>query len=137
MQGPIVQAVLTSGRAGARRARCPLMYEWYDTKYWGAAHGLAGIMHLLMHFPLSKDDADDVKGTLHYMVANRFPSGNYPCAEGDTEDALVHWCHGAPGIVMTLCKAAQVCHLELHAEAYLNEEVWHDDVPLCLSGLLI
>eukprot|EP00250_Pteridium_aquilinum_P006679 c16545_g1_i2 orf=655-1701(-) len=114
----IVQAILASGRAGARNARCPLMYEWYGTKYWGAAHGLAGIMHLLMHFPLSKDDADHVKGTLHYMVANRYASGNYPCAEGDKEDTLVHWCHGAPGIVMTLCKAAQVCQLEICAMCY-------------------
>ncbi|KAH7300181.1 hypothetical protein KP509_24G048600 [Ceratopteris richardii] len=106
---PIVNAVLTSGRAGARHhANCPLMYEWYNTKYWGAAHGLAGIMHVLMHFPLTKEDANDVKGTLHYMIANRFPSGNYPTAEGHEDDTLVHWCHGAPGILLTLCKAAEV-----------------------------
>ncbi|KAI5071569.1 hypothetical protein GOP47_0013820 [Adiantum capillus-veneris] len=106
--GPIVQATIASGRAGARRSRSPLMYEWHGKKYWGAAHGLAGIMHVLMHFPLSEDDANDVKGTLHYMIANRLPSGNYPAAEGDTDDRLVHWCHGAPGVLLTLCKAAEV-----------------------------
>lgn len=106
---PIVQAMLASGRAGARRhSRSPLMYQWHGSKYWGAAHGLAGIMYLLMHFPLGKEDADNVKGTLNYMIANRFPSGNYPAVEGDMDDELVHWCHGAPGVLLTLFKAAEV-----------------------------
>lgn len=107
--GPIVGTTVAAGRAGAGacHTQCPLMYEWHGTRYWGAAHGLAGIMHLLMHFPLNKD-AEDVRRTMCYMVGNCFPSGNYPSAEGDAEDRLVHWCHGAPGVVLTLCKAAQV-----------------------------
>ncbi|MCO5555475.1 hypothetical protein L7F22_051133 [Adiantum nelumboides] len=127
LMGPIVQAILASGRARARHSRSPLMYEWHCSKYWGAAHGLAGIMHVLMHFPLSKDDANDVKGTLHYMIANCLPSGNYPCAEGETDDRLVHWCHGAPGILLTLCKAAEVFPSDkILKEAAINagEVVW-------------
>ena len=101
--------MVAAGRAGGIHHRhCPLMYEWYGTQYWGAAHGLAGIMHLLLHFPLNLEDANDVKRTIHYMIENRFPSGNFPSAEEDTKDTLVHWCHGAPGLVLTLCKAAEV-----------------------------
>ncbi|KAG6541093.1 hypothetical protein Mapa_017532 [Marchantia paleacea] len=39
--GPIVEAVIQAGRAGAAQTKCPLMYQWHCTRYWGAAHGLA------------------------------------------------------------------------------------------------
>ncbi|KAK3002414.1 hypothetical protein RJ639_021275 [Escallonia herrerae] len=107
---PVVEAVLAGGRAGTSdRTACPLMYRWHGTRYWGAAHGLAGILQVLLHFPLSPEDAEDVKGTLRYMMSNRFPhSGNYPSSEGSLRDNLVEWSHGAGGITITNCKASQV-----------------------------
>lgn len=93
----------------------------------GAAHGLAGIMHVLLHFPLSKEDAEDVKGTLRYMIRNRFQTGNYPSSEGNAKDRLVQWCHEAAGIGMTLCKAAQVFPLDAEfreAAVDAGEVVW-------------
>lgn len=107
---PIVQAVLAGGRAGAAdNTVCPLMYRWHGTRYWGSAHGLAGILHVLLHFPLSEEDSEDVKATLRYMMRNRFPhSGNYPVSEGNSRDKLVQWSHGATGIGVTLCKASEV-----------------------------
>ncbi|XP_047335279.1 lanC-like protein GCL2 [Impatiens glandulifera] len=89
--------------------RCPLMYEWNGEKYWGAAHGLAGISLVLMHTELEADEAEDIKITLKYMIEHRFHSRNYPASEEDrNRDVLVHWCHGAPGIAITLVKAYQV-----------------------------
>ncbi|KAK1288243.1 hypothetical protein QJS10_CPB19g01386 [Acorus calamus] len=107
---PVVEAVLAGGRAGALdNVSCPLMYRKHGTRYWGAVHGLAGILHVLLHFPLSAVDAEDVKGTLRYMVRNRFPrTGNYPSSEGNPRDRLVSWAHGATGVAIVLCKAAQV-----------------------------
>ncbi|VVA38160.1 PREDICTED: lanC [Prunus dulcis] len=107
---PVVDAVLAGGRAGASdNPSCPLMYRWHGTRYLGAANGLAGILQVLLHFPLSKEDAEDVKATLRYMMANRFPhSGNYPSSEGNPRDKFVHWSHGAAGMAITLCKASQV-----------------------------
>jgi len=108
-QAMVVDEVIKSGRRLGRKGRCPLMFEWYGEKYWGAAHGLAGIMHVLMDMELKPDELEDVKGTLKYMMSNRFPSGNYPASEDDRKsDVLVHWCHGAPGIALTLVKAAKV-----------------------------
>lgn len=108
-QAMVVDEVIKSGRRLGRKGSCPLMYEWYGEKYWGAAHGLAGIMHVLMDMELKPDEVEDVKGTLKYMISNRFPSGNYPASEDDRKsDVLVHWCHGAPGIALTLAKAAKV-----------------------------
>ncbi|KAK9110991.1 hypothetical protein Scep_018510 [Stephania cephalantha] len=107
---PIVEAVLAGGRAGASdNTACPLVYRWHGTSYWGAAHGLAGILHTLLHFQLTEEGVEDVKGTLRYMMRNRFPhSGNYPLSEGNPKDKLVQWSHGAPGMAITLCKATQV-----------------------------
>jgi hypothetical protein len=30
------------------RSRCPLLYEWHGKRYYGVAHGLAGIYALLL-----------------------------------------------------------------------------------------
>lgn len=107
---PVVEAILAGGRAGASdNPACPLMYRWHGTRYWGAAHGLAGILHVLLHFPLSQEDIEDVKETLRYMMSNRFPhSGNYPVSEGNPRDKLVQWSHGATGITITMCKVSEV-----------------------------
>ncbi|XP_030498549.2 lanC-like protein GCL1 [Cannabis sativa] len=107
---PIVEAVLDGGRAGASvNSSCPLMYRWHGTRYWGAANGLAGILHVLLYFPLCKEDAEDVKATLRYMMSKRFPhSGNYPSSEGNPRDELVQWSHGATSMAITLSKASEV-----------------------------
>ncbi|KAB1200555.1 LanC-like protein GCL1 [Morella rubra] len=106
---PVVDAVIAGGRAGASdNTACPLMYRWHGTRYFGAANGLAGILHVLLHFPLSTEDAEDVKGTLRYLMSNRFAhSGNYPSSEGNPRDKLVQWSHGATGMALTLCKASK------------------------------
>ncbi|KAJ0083343.1 hypothetical protein Patl1_29466 [Pistacia atlantica] len=104
-----IDEIIKDGRELAKRGGTPLMYERYGTKYWGAAHGLAGIMHVLLDFVLKPDEAEDVKTTLKYMIKNRFLSGNYPVSEEDRKrDILVHWCHGAPDVGLTLVKAAKV-----------------------------
>lgn len=106
---PILDAILAGGRAESCQSACPLLYQWHGKAYWGAAHGLAGIMHCLLHFQLEERDTEAVKGVLRYMIKNRFPeSKNYPSREENREDKLVQWCHGAPGLALTLCKAAEV-----------------------------
>ncbi|PNX71575.1 lanC-like protein 2-like [Trifolium pratense] len=123
---PIVDEIITSGRKLAHKGRCPLMYEWHGKKYWGAAHGLAGIMNVLMDMELKPDEVEDIKGTLRYLIKNRFSSGNYPSSEGSESDRLVHWCHGAPGVTLTLVKAAEVFgDIEfLQAAKEAGEVVW-------------
>ncbi|RVW93164.1 LanC-like protein GCR2 [Vitis vinifera] len=87
----------------------------------------AGIMHVLMHMELKPDEVEDVKDTLRYMIKNRFPSGNYPSSEGSESDRLVHWCHGAPGVALTLLKAAEVFGDKefLQAAVDAGEVVWN------------
>ena len=46
----VCERIIESGRALSRsqRSSSPLMYEWHDKKYLGAAHGLVGILHTLL-----------------------------------------------------------------------------------------
>ncbi|RCV42307.1 hypothetical protein SEVIR_9G204400v4 [Setaria viridis] len=123
----VAKDIIREGRKLSSKGSSPLMYEWHGKKYWGAAHGLAGIMHVLMHTELKLDEQDDVKNTLRYMIKNRFPSGNYPSSEGNESDRLVHWCHGAPGVALTLAKAYEVFHDDhfKQSAAGAAEVVWN------------
>ncbi|GAB2277937.1 transcription factor [Dionaea muscipula] len=125
-----MRAVVTDIIEAGRRlgeGKGVLMYEWHGKKYWGSAHGLAGIMHVLMDMDLKPDEQEDVKNTLRYMIKNRFPSGNYPSSETSETDRLLHWCHGAPGVALTMVKAAEVFGDETFREAAIDagEVVWN------------
>lgn len=128
LTGAVAKDMIKEGRWLSSNARSPspLMYEWHGKKYWGAAHGLAGIVHVLMDMKLKPDEAEDVKGTLRYMIRNRFPSGNYTSSEGKEDDQLVHWCHGAPGVALTLVKAAEVFEDQAFLQAAFDaaDVVW-------------
>ncbi|KAF9590584.1 hypothetical protein IFM89_035902, partial [Coptis chinensis] len=125
----VVRDLIKEGKwlSKSEYSNSPFMYEWHGKKYWGAAHGLAGILYVLMHMVLKPDEIEDVKGTLRYMIQNRFPSGNYPSSEGSDNDRLVHWCHGAPGVAVTLVKAAEVFGGQefLQAAVDAGEVVWN------------
>ena len=54
----IWKRIVESGKRMARQERSdfPLMYEWHEKKYLGAAHGLAGIFYMLMQYVQNKPD---------------------------------------------------------------------------------
>ncbi len=45
---------------------------------------------------------DLVRKTVDKLLQIRFPSGNLPSSLGSEKDVLVHWCHGAPGLLPLL-----------------------------------
>ncbi|KAM6080275.1 glutathione S-transferase LANCL1 [Theristicus caerulescens] len=120
----VCEAVVASGESLAKRrnftAKSPLMYEWYQEYYVGAAHGLAGIYYYLMQPGLGVSQVklhNTVKPSVDYVCQLKFPSGNYPPCINDTRDLLVHWCHGAPGVIYTLVQAYKV----FGEQQYLND----------------
>lgn len=121
----IKDEIIKAGR-NMSTSECPLMYEWYGKRYWGAAHGLAGIMNVLMDMELTEDELKDVKGTLIYMINNRFSNGNYRSSEGSTSDHFIDWCLGATGMALTLTKAATVFGSDEFLKAAIDagEVVW-------------
>lgn len=49
-----------------------------------------------------------VKPSIDYVRHKKFRSGNYPSSLSNETDRLVHWCHGAPGVIHMLLQAYQV-----------------------------
>uniref|UniRef100_A0A8C9FZD3 Glutathione S-transferase LANCL1 n=1 Tax=Pavo cristatus TaxID=9049 RepID=A0A8C9FZD3_PAVCR len=120
----VCEAVVASGESLAKRrnfaTKSPLMYEWYQEYYVGAAHGLAGIYYYLMQPGLGVSQVklhNTVKPSVDYVCQLKFPSGNYPPCINDTRDLLVHWCHGAPGVIYMLLQAYKV----FGEQQYLND----------------
>ena len=111
----VVNAILQSGQITAKKdkinEKCPLMYYWYKTPYVGAAHGLIGIMALLLEAKnyLTAEELNKlVKPSIDFILSIRLTSGNFPSDLDDFSDVLVHWCHGCPGSVHLFCLAYQM-----------------------------
>ncbi|KAF2360518.1 Lanthionine synthetase C-like [Trinorchestia longiramus] len=103
----------------ATNSPLPLMYHYYGTQYLGAAHGLAGILLVMLSFPewLQRDAevTSVLRQTVDGLAALQQADGNFPCAMDEVgsttrpqEDELVHWCHGAPGMIYLFAKAYTV-----------------------------
>lgn len=73
----LCESIVQSGRQYSKAKRCsfPLMYAYHSTEYLGAAHGLSGIMHMLLEspwfstnptyaIPIPKDYEADIKNTI-------------------------------------------------------------------------
>lgn len=120
----ISRVMIASGREYSLRHQSPspLMYAYYDVEYFGAAHGLCSILQILLSVPSYLDanplDAKDVKASVDYLLSLQDTNGNFPSATDDIHDRheLLHWCHGAPGIVYLMAKA----YLSWHEEKYLQ-----------------
>lgn len=50
-----------------------------------------------------------VRPSIDYVRHKKFRSGNFPSSLSNESDRLVHWCHGAPGVLHMLLMAYQVC----------------------------
>lgn len=131
----LCNVIVDSGREYSSKFKspCPLMYHYYNTEYLGAAHGLSFILQMLLTVPgyisHNKSAAHDIKTTIDYMVFLQTDEGNWPaCMEERTmkEHKLVHWCHGAPGVVYLMAKAYLVYQEQKYLEACIKaaELIW-------------
>ena len=135
--------IVAAGRKFSRKTSCksPLMYSYYETQYLGAAHGLTGILQLLMsvpnYFRHNPSAERDVKASVAFLLSLQTYEGNFPCSMGDLKDPrhpndeLVHWCHGASGTVYLLARA----HALWADEGYLTAAVRAADL-IWKRGLL-
>jgi len=144
----ICKSVVESGKQYyiAKRSPLPLMYQYHGTEYLGAAHGLCGILQMLLESPwftkrsdgslvdISKEYLTDIKHSVDAFVALQDTEGNFPCdlqdARSDQPNILVHWCHGAPGAIYLLIKAYLVFQEEkyLYASERAADLVWRKGI---------
>lgn len=139
----LCESIVKSGTDYSRSVNspCPLMYSYYETEYLGAAHGLSAILQMLLSFPSYLDrypEAEQkVQNSIEFFLALQTLSGNFPCSMDEIEyprsDAndLVHWCHGAPGVVYLMAKA----YLRWKDQKYLNSCLFCGDI-VWQKGLL-
>lgn len=121
-----------------------LYYTFHKKEYFGAAHGLFGVLYLLMKaYILNKDLLEketekfaealkiSIKHSINYILDFQTASGGFPSSEkrrGD--DSLVQFCHGSPGSIPCLLIAAKFFNGEPLGEKCLKsallagENVW-------------
>ncbi|XP_062608845.1 lanC-like protein 3 isoform X1 [Saccostrea cucullata] len=135
------RTMVASGRKGAEKQhsspKSALMYSYYNTEYLGAAHGLSSILQMLLSFPeiLKSDPAaeQDIRKSVDFMLGLE-QHGNYPPAMDEVgphhrrpeDQELVHWCHGAPGVVYLFARAFKVWGDQRYLDACLRcgEVTW-------------
>lgn len=114
----LAKIVILSGRNYARthKLSIPLMYQYHGREYLGAAHGISAILLSLLQVDLDQDDLQDVKATIDKILLLQDDSGNFPSKYNKPEAHLVHWCHGAPGMIYLMAKAFKA----FNEQKYLN-----------------
>jgi lantibiotic modifying enzyme len=114
----ICQKIVDNGRSYSRRhnSSLPLMYEWHGSEYLGAAHGVSGILLTLLMSPwfekvgnefpnVDKTVMTDVKASIDQLLEIQDADGNWPTKLQNSDKKLVHWCHGAAGLVYLFAKS--------------------------------
>ncbi|CAE7233277.1 LANCL1 [Symbiodinium natans] len=106
----VAERLVETGRSRAERYDWPLMWHCFKEPYLGAAHGVVGILAMLLHCYdlLSEGSRQLVRATLQKLLSIRYTSGNVPIVLGDRRDEHVHWCHGASGLPALCLLAATV-----------------------------
>lgn len=127
----IVDVMIEAGIQFSHRNKLniPMMWECYGDKYLGAAHGISAILHTMLETPLSSDKMQLVKASIDVFLQMQTPEGNFPCTLEDTaksEHKLIHWCHGASGVIYLFAKAYIVFKEQKYLDSCLKsgDLVW-------------
>lgn len=105
----MAQRIVDRGEATGR-ANGNSFLQWHgpnDSGLWlGQSHGSSGVLQQLLAVPglLGNETvASLIRATLDHLVSVQFPSGNFPTEYYKaTQDWLVQWDHGAPGVSAAL-----------------------------------
>ncbi|KAF9261129.1 Lanthionine synthetase C-like protein [Marasmius fiardii PR-910] len=132
----VIRSVIHRGRVGAELYASetpsaretsvrvpPLMWSWHGKRYLGAAHGVVGILHILLLCPIALIERylPEIIQTIEWVVSLQDEEGNWPTkapnravshhSRKEAND-LVQWCHGAPGTLILLSRFLQLSYLE-------------------------
>ena len=114
----------------------PLLWEWHETKYLGAAHGVVGVLHTLLCLTSPELAILDERYGIHHAIkATMEGLENYCWLSGNLDssikfhrvDQLVQWCHGATGHILLLMKAYEIYGDEAYQQLackLAKEVVW-------------
>jgi len=121
-----------------------LVYTFHETEYFGAAHGLFGVLYTLLSAyhqnydffnkeksSLTKILLTTVKASLKYLLEFQMDSGNFPSRKKKhSSNPSVQFCHGSPGAVQCLLLASEIFKDEklgkdcFEAALLAGEDIW-------------
>jgi hypothetical protein len=78
----------------------PRPWKWHGKAYVGAVHGMIGIITQIVLTDPSR--APELEADLGAILSYQYESGNWPSSIPPGRDRLVQFCHGAPGVVVSL-----------------------------------
>ncbi|KAJ7148640.1 hypothetical protein C8R43DRAFT_1088311 [Mycena crocata] len=112
------------------------MWTWHWKRYLGAAHGVAGILQILLLCPANivQPYMSSILRTVEWLIGCQDAHGNWPTAAptGNVAETsskeVVQWCHGASGILILLCTIASV---QVGAELVYKHGFLSKGVGLC------
>lgn len=142
----ICDMMVDSGREYSKQHRCtpPLMYHYYNTEYLGAAHGISFILQILLTVPgyvqYSPVAGRDIKNTINFLLTLQTEDGNWPCCMEEVtlaDHKLVHWCHGAPGMIYLMAKAFLIYKEQKYLDSCIraSEVVWEKGLLMKGPGI--
>jgi hypothetical protein len=123
------------------KSECTRKRECY---YIGAAHGLTGVLYILLLSleSLNLTDLNEyysaiVKESIDYLATVQFESGNFPLEIGSKEDKLRHFCHGSPGAIPLFLKASEIYSDDSYLKIALKagEDLWQKGILKKGNGL--
>ncbi|RPB24236.1 hypothetical protein L211DRAFT_824182 [Terfezia boudieri ATCC MYA-4762] len=79
-------------------------WMWHGKKYLGAAHGVAGIVaQVVMSCRVTGTPIpEELEGIVSGLLDQQLDTGNWPPSKNSSRDDLVQFCHGAPGMLISL-----------------------------------
>lgn len=90
-QDDVVNAILES----------PRPWKWHGKVYIGAVHGAIGIItQIVLTNP--QRYAPKLEAELAVLLTYQYETGNFPSSVPPERDRLLQFCHGAPGVVISL-----------------------------------
>ncbi|KAJ3914365.1 lanthionine synthetase C-like protein [Lentinula edodes] len=147
----VVRFIIIRGRFGAshyasnvssRSAAPALMWSWHHKRYLGAAHGVAGILHVLLMCPVDMIEPyiSDILKTIEWLTTYQDDDGNWPTSLkqrytqpndlvqyvliphiyykcSSTVFLRCRWCHGASGMLILF--ATLIRRAVAHPEVFL------------------
>ena len=89
----LINNIITQGEilSHSSPTKLPLVWEWYEHVYLGAAHGIVGILFTLLHFvselqdlgnAMNKDYLSMIRRSVDALQDMLLPSGNLPSTLG-------------------------------------------------------
>lgn len=70
------------------------MYAYHGSEYFGAAHGLAGILQALLSIPKILNPkngfSEDIKDSVDFLLSLQTSSGNFPSSMDEHGNILTH-----------------------------------------------